>query len=87
VAQHESALKRHRQSEKRRVRNKDLRTRLKHSLREARGAVASKDAGATTVVAAATRALDKAVAKGVIHRNTAARKISRLAKAVHAAGR
>jgi small subunit ribosomal protein S20 len=87
VAQHASALKRHRQSEKRRVRNKDLRTRLKHTLRQARSAVTSKDGGLAAAVAAATKALDKAVTKGVVHRNTAARKISRLAKAAHATGR
>jgi len=87
VAQHASALKRHRQSEKRRIRNKDLRTRLKHAIREARTAIAAKNATTSATVAAAVKALDKAVAKGVVHRNTAARKTSRLAKAAHAAAR
>lgn len=84
MAQHASALKRHRQSEKRRVRNKALKTRLRHEVRSARELVDQKAAAARDAVAAATRALDKAVSKGLIHRNTAARKISRLARAAHA---
>jgi len=83
VAQHASALKRHRQSEKRRVRNKALKTRLRHEVRSARELIDQKGAGARDAVAAATRALDKAVSKGLIHRNTAARKISRLVRAAH----
>jgi small subunit ribosomal protein S20 len=83
VANHPSALKRHRQSEKRRLRNRAAKTRLRHLVREVRSAVDSRDTDAAgKTLAAATRALDKAVTKGVLHRNSAARKIARLARAV-----
>jgi len=83
VANHPSALKRHRQSEKRRLRNRTVKTQLRHLVREARTALTggSKDA-ATQTLARAVRALDKAVSKGVLHRNTASRKIARLSRAV-----
>jgi len=87
VANHPSALKRHRQSEKRRLRNRSIKTKLKNLVRQVREAVGSNDAEASTkTFATAARALDKAVAKGVLHRNNAARKISRLARAVARAG-
>jgi len=86
VAQHASALKRHRQSEKRRGRNKGIKTQLRHLVRTVRASVEGKDrANAPTLLAAATKAIDKAVSKGVLHRNTAARRIARLSRAVHAA--
>ena len=85
MAQHASALKRHRQSEKRRVRNKALKTHLRHVVRLVRADLEKHDGkSATASLADATRALDKAVSKGVIHRNAAARKIARLSRAVHA---
>jgi small subunit ribosomal protein S20 len=85
VAQHASALKRHRQSEKRRVRNKALKTQLRHVVRLVRADLEKHDSkSATASLANATRALDKAVSKGVIHQNAAARKIARLSRAVHA---
>jgi small subunit ribosomal protein S20 len=88
VAQHRSALKRHRQSEKRRVRNRGVRTRLRHLVRAVRSAVSANDAtAATTSFAQAARALDKAVTKGVLHRNSAARKIAWLASAGNAVAR
>ncbi len=83
MADHPSAHKRHRQSEKRRQRNHAVKTRLRHLVREVRTAIEAKDAGAATKhLAEAARAIDKAVTKGVLHRNNAARKISRLAHAV-----
>jgi small subunit ribosomal protein S20 len=88
VAQHASALKRHRQSEKRRVRNKHLKTQLRHIVRTVRASVDQKDKKtAADTLAGASRALAKAASKGVIHRNAAARKIARLSRAVHALGR
>ncbi len=84
MAEHPSALKRHRQSVKRRLRNQAVRTQLKHLVRAVRAAIAARDSKqAADSLSRATRALDKAVTKGVLHRNTAARKISRLALAVH----
>ena len=83
MANHPSALKRHRQSEKRRLRNRSIKTRLRHLVREVREALSARDASAATKrLAQATRALDKAVTKGVLHRSSASRRIARLARAV-----
>lgn len=84
MANHPSALKRHRQSEKRRRRNHAIKTQLRHLVRGVRAAVAAKDGGAASeTLARATRALDKAATKGVVHRNNASRRIARLTRAVH----
>jgi len=83
VANHASALKRHRQILKRTTRNQALRTRLRHFVRAVRQAVASKDATvAEDTLRRAIRALDKAVTKGLIHRNNAARRVARLSRSV-----
>lgn len=85
VAQHASALKRYRQSEKRRARNKGLKTKLRHVVRSVRSSIDQKDTKtAEETLASANRAIAKAATKGVIHRNAAARKIARLSRAVHA---
>lgn len=82
MANHKSALKRYRQSEKKRVRNHAIKTRVRNLVRSARQALQSTDEAAiTTSVADASRALTKAVSKGVLHRNNASRRISRLAAA------
>jgi small subunit ribosomal protein S20 len=65
-----------RQSEKRELRNRDVKTRLKTLFKKAR--VAGDPAGAPAVESQ----FDKAAAKGIIHPNKAARKKSRLAKAI-----
>ncbi len=69
-----TVLKRQRQTEVRRVRNKAVRSELKTLERKVR---ASKDA---TDVRSVQKSLDQAAAQGVIHPNKAARKKSRLAK-------
>ena len=84
MANTRSAIKRMRQSEKRRVRNRTIRSQVRTAVKTARAA--GGDALRTTV-AEAIRALDKAVTKGVIHRNTAARKKSALARRLAAAAR
>ncbi|HZR81947.1 MAG TPA: 30S ribosomal protein S20 [Candidatus Binatia bacterium] len=81
MANHPSAEKRHRQSVKRAARNQRVRTRVRSEVKRARTAIEGGDAtGASQAVADAARGLDKAVAKGVLHRNNASRRISRLAK-------
>jgi small subunit ribosomal protein S20 len=71
--------KRHRQSEKRRARNHTLKARLRTLVKRVRTALEGKDAAAAeTELAIAARALDKAVSKGVVHRNNASRRLSRL---------
>jgi small subunit ribosomal protein S20 len=83
VANTSSALKRMRQSERRRLRNRTVRSKVRTAVKAARTALGGADA--RTAVVDAIRALDKAVTKGVIHRNTAARKKSTLARRLAAA--
>ncbi|MFY9707976.1 MAG: 30S ribosomal protein S20 [Desulfobacterales bacterium] len=86
MANHKSALKRARQNDIRRLRNKSTRTRVKNVVKDVRQAVADQGgADAAAELNTAKSAIDKAAKKGVIHRNTAARKISRLTKQVNAA--
>ena len=84
MANHKSAEKRAHQNEKRRVRNKAVKTRIKHVTKEVRQASgeASKEA-AMAKLKAAQSIVDKALKKGVIHKKTAARKISRLSRLVN----
>jgi small subunit ribosomal protein S20 len=77
VANTKSAVKRIRTNENRRVRNRAVRSQVRSAVKEAR---AAQGAEQKTSIAEAIRALDKAVSKGVIHRNTAARKKSALAR-------
>jgi small subunit ribosomal protein S20 len=84
LANHKSAEKRARQNEKRRVRNKAVKTRIKHLTKEVR--LASGEASKEDALAklkAAQSIVDKALKKGVIHKKTAARKISRLSRLVN----
>jgi small subunit ribosomal protein S20 len=79
LATHKSAEKRHRQSEKRRARNHALRSRLRRLVKRVDGALQRRNvAEAEIELRAATRELDKAVTKGVLHRNNASRRLSRL---------
>jgi small subunit ribosomal protein S20 len=83
VANHPSAQKRHRQSVKRHARNQIVKTRVRKLVRAVRDALRTGDRTvARSEFARATRELDRAVVKGVFHRNTASRRIARLAKAV-----
>lgn len=75
-----SQKKRNRQNEKRRVRNKSVRTELKTRVKNAREAVVAGEESAPELVRVAQKRLDKAGAKGVIHKNAAARRTSRLMK-------
>ncbi|HWP66653.1 MAG TPA: 30S ribosomal protein S20 [Candidatus Limnocylindria bacterium] len=83
MANHPSALKRHRQSVKRHARNQIVKTRVRNLVRAFREALRRGDpTAARAEFLRAARALDKAVVKGVFHRNNASRRIARLAKAV-----
>ena len=86
MANIKSQIKRNRQNEKARQRNKDVRTSLKTASKKARTAASEGDAETTlTQGREASRAFDKAVAKGIVHKRTAARNKSRLAKAANRA--
>ena len=60
--------------------NKAIKTNLKTVVKKADAAIAANAADKDAVVVAAVSAIDKAKSKGVLHKNTAARKISRMAK-------
>jgi len=82
VANIKSQIKRNATNEKRRLRNKAVKSELKTLVRTFREATASGDAEATAnALRAASRKLDKAVSKGVIHKNQAANRKSAMAKA------
>jgi small subunit ribosomal protein S20 len=79
MANHFSALKRARQTEVRSARNRANSTRLRSQLRALRAALAAGDKKAAAAAYRSTvSAIDKAIQKGVLHRNTAARYKSRL---------
>jgi small subunit ribosomal protein S20 len=81
VANIKSQIKRNRQNEKRRMRNKAVKSELKTLVRTFRETAASGDAEATDrALRVASRKLDKAVSKGVIHRNQAANRKSAMAR-------
>jgi small subunit ribosomal protein S20 len=66
---------------KRRARNFAVRSRLRNASRKVEDAIKTGDStAAQTVLAQAVSVIDRAVSKGVIHKNAAARKKSRLAK-------
>jgi small subunit ribosomal protein S20 len=84
LAIHLSAIKRARQNEKRRLRNLDVRSEVKSSVKKVRTAVEKKDLeGAQKALLKAIPLIQKARSKGVLHKNTSARKISRLTREVN----
>ena len=86
MANHKSALKRARQNELSRLRNKAVKTRLKSIVKNVRfSAEESSNEDVSAKLVAAQSLIDKASKKGVIHKKTAARKISRLSKLVNSA--
>lgn len=86
MANHKSAVKRHKQGLKRAARNRTVKTRIRNVVKSVRTAIKANDQDtAATLLTAATSSLDKAATKGVIHWKKAARKISRLTKALNAA--
>jgi small subunit ribosomal protein S20 len=68
------------QSQKEAERNKSIKTNLKTVVKKADAAIDSNAADKDATIKVAVRTIDSARAKGVIHKNTAARKISRMAK-------
>ena len=81
MANIKSAIKRNKQNEKKRIRNRIYRGTARTYVARARTAITGKDGeAAKAAVLVAISALDKAAQKGVIHKNNAARRKSRLAK-------
>jgi small subunit ribosomal protein S20 len=81
MANIKSQIKRNRQNDRRRLRNKSVQSALKTSVKRARGAIESGQDDAAQLVRNTTRDFDRAVAKGAIHKRAAARRKSRLARA------
>ena len=79
MANNKSAIKRIRQAEKRRLRNRSIIGSMRTAIKKARTAVDSKDANAPELIRTAASLVDKAVSKGALKRQTASRYISRLA--------
>ena len=81
MANHKSALKRIRQNEKRRLRNRSYRNRARTLVKQAREAIESGDADdARAATRIAARDLDTLASRGIIHSRNAARRKSRLMK-------
>ena len=84
MATHLSAIKRARQAEKRRVRNLHIKSTVKSFVKNVRMAVEKKDIeGAQKALLKAIPLIQQAQSKGVFHKNTSARKISRLTREVN----
>ena len=85
MANIKSQIKRNKTNEKARERNKAVKSELKTGVRRTREAIAAGDkAAAEKALAKASKKLDKAVSKGVIHENQAANRKSAIAKQVAA---
>ena len=79
MAIHKSVLKRQRQADKQQIINKSARSMLKTLAKKVEQAVEAKNADVAKVaMVQAMKAFDTAASKGILHKNTASRKISRL---------
>ena len=84
MAHHKSAKKRIRRNEKRRLRNKAVRSRMKTEIKKLLSAVAEKNAEkAEQLLPQVISVIDSAKSKGVIHKNNASRRVSRLTRLVN----
>ena len=85
MANHKSAIKRARQNEEQRVRNRSRKTRMKNVIRDLEEVLAAKSPEkAAEELKKTVSVIEKTASKGVIHKNTASRKISRLTRRVNA---
>ncbi len=85
MATHKSALKRSKQSKEKRLRNRNVKSNLKTTMKAVSAAIEGKDPKkAQEVLSQVTPVINKAASKGVIHKKNAARKISRLTRKVNA---
>lgn len=83
MANHKSAIKRTRQNAKRNEINRGNRSKVRTQIKKLRAAIAGSDkASSTELLKPTVSVIDKAVSKGIIHKNTAARYKSRLTKHV-----
>ena len=88
MARIKSGIKRHKQSLKARARNRHVRSTVKTAVKEVRSEIAGVPGEKRAeLLRKATSILERAGSKGVLHKKTASRKVSRLAKAVHKAAK
>ncbi|MGE5664262.1 MAG: 30S ribosomal protein S20 [Deltaproteobacteria bacterium] len=86
MGQLKSGIKRHKQSLKKRARNRHIRSTVKSAVKDVRTAIEERavDKAAETL-SEAVSVIQRAGSKGVLHKKTVARKVARLSKAVHKA--
>ena len=80
-----SAIKRVNADKKKNLRNRMVKSQVKTAVKRFTTAISSADGGAQQELVKAASVMDKAVAKGIVHKNTANRKKARMAKALHKA--
>ena len=85
MANHKSAVKRARQALRRRARNRNLRSRMRTAVKQARATLATGGEAAGTALKEAESELRRAASKGLIPKQRASRHVSRLAKAANRA--
>lgn len=84
VKKNKSAIKRTRQTETKTLRNKSIKTEIKTLIKKIETEISNKSAeGARAALGKTIIAIDKAAQKGIIHKSTASRKVSRLTKLVN----
>ena len=87
MANHQDALKRMRQNKKRRLHNRHYRSTMRTQIKKVRAAVAAGDAqSAQSELNSAVSIIQRLASKRIIHRRNAARRVSRLYKAVNGIG-
>lgn len=86
MANIKSQIKRNRQNEKRRLRNKAVRSEVRTRTKSALDAATTGAENQVEALQAAVKRIDKAASKGVIHKNQAANRKSRLMRRISAAG-
>jgi small subunit ribosomal protein S20 len=84
MANHKSAIKRMHQNERRRVQNMSYKSSIRTAVKKFLRAAGEKSTDAQQLLRSAISLLDKGVSKGIVHRNTASRKIAGLSKKVQA---
>jgi small subunit ribosomal protein S20 len=84
VANIRSQIKRNRQNERRRLRNKSVRSELRTRTKVAVGSAEAGGEDSATALRLAVKRIDKAAAQGVIHKNQAANRKSRLMRRINA---
>ena len=87
MANIKSQIKRVKQNETRRLRNRAIRSKARSAVKLLGSALEEKSAALGEAYRQAVRVLDKSVTKGVLHKNTVARKKSRMARLVNAASK